>query len=125
MTFFGVDIRLIITVAVLVMSFGAGWTVQGWRRDAADKENIEAAQELQRENRRGANTAAAGHEKDREVIRTEFITITETVEKIVEKPVYRNVCFDDDGMRALRAAIRPGSTASQPGPAVPRSDGPR
>lgn len=122
MTFFGIDIRMVITIAILVMSFGAGWTVQGWRRDAADKERAEAAQELQRENRRGANTASSGHEKDREAIRTEFITITETVEKIVEKPVYRNVCFDDDGMRALRAAIGPGPAASKPGPAVPRSD---
>lgn len=122
MTVFGVDVRMIITIVVLVMSFGAGWTVQGWRRDSADKERAEAAQELQRESRRGANTASAGHEKDRESIRTEFITIKETVEKIVEKPVYRNVCFDDDGMRALRAAVGTRPAASEPGATLPRSD---
>ena len=43
MTVFGVDVRMIITIVVLVMSFGAGWTVQCWRRDSADKERVEAA----------------------------------------------------------------------------------
>lgn len=27
------------------------------------------------------------------------------VQKIVEKPVYSNVCFDDDGLRELNRAI--------------------
>jgi hypothetical protein len=43
-----------------------------------------------------------GHEADKDKLRTEFLTITQTVEKIVEKPVYRDMCLDDcDGLRAL------------------------
>lgn len=35
-----------------------------------------------------------------------FRTITRTVDRIVEKPSYRNVCLDDDGLSVARAAIR-------------------
>lgn len=31
------------------------------------------------------------------------------VQKIVERPVYRNVCLDDDGLRELNAAIADGN----------------
>lgn len=33
--------------------------------------------------------------------RTQYVE----VEKIIEKPVYRNICFDDDGLRELNRAI--------------------
>lgn len=32
--------------------------------------------------------------------------ITQEVERVVEKPVYRNVCLDPDGLRIARDAIR-------------------
>ena len=35
-------------------------------------------------------------------IKTEVIT--RTVQKIVERPIYLNVCFDDDGVSAVNAA---------------------
>ena len=38
---------------------------------------------------------------------------------MVEKPVYRDVCFDDDGLRLIGAAISGHSAASEPAPAVP------
>lgn len=65
--------------------------------------------------------AAAGHEADKVRIRTEFLTITEEVERVVEKPVYRDICFDDDGLRIIGAALSPSPAASEPAPAVPGS----
>lgn len=35
-----------------------------------------------------------------------YRTITNEVERVVEKPVYRSVCLDDDGLRLARDAIR-------------------
>ena len=114
--------RILIAVVVLAASFGAGWLAQGWRRDSLDLKEKEDAAELARENRRGANTAATGHETDKERLRVEFQTITETVEKIVEKPIYRNVCLDSDGLRALSAAIENRPAASESSGAVPGPD---
>lgn len=116
------QVRAAIAAVLLLASFLGGWTVQGWRRDSLDAEAVEASQELRRMNSRGANTAAEGHEKDKEAIRTEFQTITETVEKIVEKVSYRNVCFDDDGMRAVAEAIGNRPAASKPSDAMPKPD---
>lgn len=65
--------------------------------------------------------AAAGHEADKVRIRTEFLTITEEVERVVEKPVYRDICFDDDGLRIIGAALGPSPAASEPAPALPGS----
>lgn len=34
-----------------------------------------------------------------------YRTITRTVEKVVDRPIYRNVCFDDDGVRSANTAL--------------------
>lgn len=65
------------------------------------------------------DAAATGHETDKAQIRTQFKTIIKEVDRVVQKPVYLNVCLDDDGLRAARAAIGPAPAASQPAPAVP------
>lgn len=49
-----------------------------------------------------------------------YRTITQQVDKIVERPVYRNVCFDDDGLHAVNDAIAGKVTdPSKPDSAVP------
>ncbi len=110
--------------AALLIGLAVGgasiWRVQEWRHDAQDKERIEAAQETARLRARVADTAAVTHEDFKEKERVVYQTITETVDRIVERPVYRNVCLDADGLRELNAAVagsRP--AASQSAPAVP------
>lgn len=64
--------------------------------------------------------AAVGHEADKAQIRTQIKTIVQEVERVIEKPVYRDtVCFDDDGLRLIRAALGPAAAAGEPAPAVP------
>ena len=54
-----------------------------------------------------------------------YRTITKTVDRIVDRPVYLNQCFDDDGVRAVTDAIngtlappaKPDSTLSTTDPA--------
>lgn len=69
--------------------------------------------------------AAQGHERDKERMRVQFVTITEEVERVVEKPIYRDVCLDDDGLRILRRAIDGSEAASEPAPALPGPDSAR
>lgn len=82
------------------------WKVQQWRYDAKDKERIEAQQELDRNNRRVAQTASEGFENDRSKTDIKYRTREVEVEKIIERVVYRNICFDIDGLRQLNEAVR-------------------
>lgn len=66
------------------------------------------------------DVAAVGLEKDKAKIRTEFLTVTKEVERVVQKPVYLNICFDDDGLRIANAAIHPAAPAGQPASTLPR-----
>lgn len=100
------------------LSFGGAWKVQNWRHDAMEKERIENEAELQRIKARRVDVAAVAHEVFKEKERVVYEVITQTVDKIVERPVYRNVCLDDDGLRALNSAVTGTQPSSEPAPAV-------
>lgn len=116
--------NLYVIVAIALAAFASGgatsWKVQSWRHDAQEKQRMEQEAKEQGIRAQRIDTAASGHEADKKEIQAERVTITKTVEKIVEKPVYRDMCLDDDGLRALGAAIAPDPAASQPQGAVPR-----
>lgn len=92
------------------LAFGSAWKIQDWRHDAAELTRQEDAAELVRLAARKADVAAVSHEEFKERERVVYQTITETVDRIVERPVYRNVCLDDDGLAVLRQAINPSKT---------------
>lgn len=107
-------------IVAAVMAFSSAWKVQDWRHDAQEKQRLEAEQETQRMRARSADKASEGHEQFKETERVVYQTITETVDRIVDRPVYRNVCLDADGLRQLNAAIAGRQpAASEPAPAVP------
>lgn len=43
-----------------------------------------------------------------------YKTITKEVEKLVDRPVYRNVCLDADGLRLANSALRPDAPSGEP-----------
>lgn len=89
------------------LSFSAGWKVQGWRWAASERAALEEARVREEQLRAEIDKASTGYEADRAKLRTEFRTIFQEVERVVEKPVYRDrECLDDDGLRVLRSAIR-------------------
>jgi hypothetical protein len=108
-------------VIALAIGAAAGWSVNGWRHAALENERIAAAAEKRRMDAKVIDRAAEGHEQDKVRIQTEFVTITQEVERVIEKPFYvaSEQCLDDDGLRELNAARRPAAAASQPAPAVP------
>ena len=112
--------KLVLLLACLVAGFGAGvrWHAgQDAIAEQARQVNQRAQERLRRQN---ANTAAVAFEGDRVRIEKEFVPITQEVERVVEKPVYRNVCLDPDGVSALNAAIaRANGDPGQPGGTVP------
>lgn len=106
-------------VSAAVASTGA-WQVQNWRYESKEAARVENERELQRLQQRTAAVASTGHEKDKVQIQTKFVTITEEVERVVEKIEYRDrMCFDDDGLRAHAGAVRLTGNAAQPGYTLP------
>lgn len=102
-----------------VLAFGGAWCVQDWRYGSKEADRLEAAAEQKRMNEKAADVAASGHETDKAKTRVQFKTIYQEVDRVVEKPVYRNVCLDDDGLRLIQAAIGAQPAASQPAPTLP------
>ena len=107
-------------LAGVAISGAAVWRTQEWRHDSIDKQRIEAANETARLRAKGADTAAAGHEGFKEKERVVYQTITKTVDRLVERPLYSNICLDADGLRELNAAVNGRDPdTGQPTPAVP------
>ena len=106
---------------------GAGvWKIQSWRYEAKDKQRIEAQIELDRNNRKTAQSASEGFENDRSKTSVQYRTIEVEVEKIVERPIYRDrACFDSDGLRVIQQAIGATGNTGQPENAVPATAKPQ
>lgn len=116
--------QLVIALAIFAggLATGIKWHA-GQDAIAENKARIEADRDrLRRLDRHDA--AATGHEADKAALRTEFLTITQEVERVTERPVYRDMCFDADGVRLVNAAAGAAPAASQPARAVPGSAGP-
>lgn len=111
-------------IAGAIAAAGA-WQVQDWRYGAKEAERLEAGRRDRLIAEKRVDVAASGHERDKAEIVTEFITITETVERIVRAPFYvaahAPACLDADGLRELAAAVGGAAApAGQPARAVPR-----
>ena len=112
-------------LAGLALGGTAGWQIQGWRRDSADAERVQAeARDAFRRAER-ADGAAVRHETTRAAIRAQQQIITREVERVVESPVYRDVCLDAGGLQLVAQAAAAAASASQPAPAVPAASAPR
>lgn len=52
-------------------------------------------------------------EDERRKNKVVYRTITKEVEKIIDRPIYSNQCFDDDGVRLYNDALK-GTNSSKP-----------
>ncbi len=94
-----------VAALAVAIGFAGGWKTQGWRWDAADKQRLEQeAKEMHRATER-AQASSTTFEGKRSTNETKYRTVTVTLEKIVERPVYLSACFDSDGLRILNAQI--------------------
>lgn len=121
--------RLALLAAALVAAFVVGATVNGWRLNAkhgAEKlAAAKAAKEAYDAKAKQYNEASAALEAARNEREIVYRTIEKRVEKVVERPVYRNVCLDERGVQLINDAFA-GRTSdpAEPAPAVPAADAP-
>lgn len=110
---------------VAALAFTHGFAYKAGRaavRNAWDAEKLaisEAQAKITARRMDRIDTAAVALETDKAKIRTQFLTITKEVERVVQNPVYSDVCLDADGVRVVNASINPATAASQPTPAMP------
>lgn len=107
----------------LAVGFAGAWKTQDWRYGAKEAARLSAIAQAEKSRDKASYAAATTFEKGRTHVETVFQTITETVEVIVDRPVYSaTTCFDADGVQALRAAIGETAAPSTSGavPAVER-----
>ena len=114
---------VIITMAVfLLLSFiGSGvqtWRVEHWKEKAQSaksdcnakilklkEDQIAELQKKQNEINKVSSDYEA--EKSKQKVRVE--TVTRELQTVIERPVYLNACFDDDGMQQLNSLIAGGA----------------
>lgn len=58
-----------------------------------------------------ANQASADYEQLKSERQAKVESVTRTVQKIVERPVYFNSCYDSDGMHELNSLIKAGHSS--------------
>ena len=108
-----------IMIAGLALGFTGGWTTNGWRHDAQRAvEHAAAARDLAKRMDR-VDEAATAHEEFKAKEEVRYVERVKVVRQLVDRPVYRNVCLDGDGVRLLNDAIAGREGAGQPAPTVP------
>lgn len=104
-----------------VLSFEAAWKIQDWRQDAA---RYKAAQELaqsQRDNAKLVDRAAEAYQVKQADAEVRERVVVKEVLRVVQQPVYRERCLDDDGMRIIADDIDAANARRGIAPAVPAS----
>lgn len=97
--------KLIIVLAAALACFAAGVKWQIGIVAARDLKAVQDNARVQILRADKADQAADRYEKTKTKIETRYVEVEKEVQKIVDRPVYRNVCLDEDGMAALKQAI--------------------
>ena len=66
-----------------------------------EQKQLKALAEKQNE----INQVSADYETEKSGQRRQIETVTREVQKIIERPIYLNYCFDDDGVQQLNSLI--------------------
>lgn len=71
-----------------------------------EQKQLKALAEKQNE----INQMSANYEAEKSVQRRQVETVTREVQKIIERPVYQQHCFDDSGLQQLNSLINSDSS---------------
>jgi hypothetical protein len=115
--------KLILLIAVFVGGMGAGVKFHAGLVAERDLKATQEAAKVQIRRMDNIDAAANAHEKVKQVAKVRERIVVQEVERVIEKPVYRNVCMDDDGLRILSDDIASRNASGKPAPAVPGPSG--
>lgn len=106
-------------LVALAIGLTGGWQARAWKAGQDEAARLQVQAEAAQAAAARADAAAAGHETVRAGLQQQRRVLIQEVERVVEKPVYRDLCLDDDGLRIIAAAAGAAPTASQPSGAMP------
>lgn len=119
-------LAFLLLICLFLLNSKTGKLEQAEAKCTAQIQKIELAQQtaLNQANEK-ANQVSADYEQLKATRQVKIQTVRDTVQKIVERPVYRDRnCFDSDGMQQLGKAISFGQTklSSELDDTVPKPD---
>lgn len=113
----------LLALAIIGVLSGIAWKIYSAGQTAKQVEwEKAAAQQAKKETVQSTN-AATQLEAENAQAKIVYKTITRKVDKYIDRPVYRDECFDADGLRDANAALS-GQAAAPPRPdySLPRPD---
>lgn len=84
-----------------LLAAAATWRVQDWRYAEKEVARLQLEAEARKMREKAVSLASENHEKAKEKERVVYKVVTETIERIVGRPVYSNICMDEDGIMAI------------------------
>lgn len=96
--------RVLIPLALAIVLSGGGWMARGWYEDAQRLTAREAAEQAIHAAQARESTIAEQVESRLAHLKTTERVIDRGVIREIQKPVYRRVCIEPDGLRLLNAA---------------------
>jgi len=100
-------LAIFLLIALAVLNYRTGQLKVADQKCFEQIQKIERAQVLALAKQQDkVNKVSADYEKLRSEQRTKVETVTRTVQKIVERPIYLNRCIDDDGLQQINSLIQ-------------------
>jgi hypothetical protein len=107
-----VNICAILAALALLGGLGTGWQMRSWLEGKHEAERLQLAAQDARRRAEHGDAAAVRNEQGQAVQEARERVVTREVQHVVEKPVYRNVCIDADGLRILADDIAAANSTS-------------
>ena len=101
----GVQAKIVEYTLVIAIVAGAAYFVYDAGYDAAEEKALVVQAQADKDAREKYNLIEKKLEEKKNVRQENARVITKEVEKIVERPVYLDRCWDDDGLRRANEAI--------------------
>lgn len=106
--------KMILSGAVIIAAFIAGWVVKGAFDDSAELAAQKARQQLIDELRENEAHLANILERKLAELKANEKTIIRERTKLVDRPVYHNECIDADGVQLIERARTGQANTSKP-----------
>ncbi|MEN5171573.1 hypothetical protein ABE427_02385 [Acinetobacter higginsii] len=104
-------LAFLLVIALALLNHKIGQLKEADQKCTEQIQKIERAQvEALVKQQDKVNKVSADYEKLRSEQRTKVETVTHTVQKIVERPLYKSICFDSSGLSEINSLIKADNT---------------
>ncbi|RDF50902.1 hypothetical protein DWA20_08970 [Acinetobacter baumannii] len=105
-------LAFLLAISLAVLNYKTGQLKEAERKcqsqiQEIERKNLKALAEKQNQ----INKVSADYEQVKAEQNTKVEYVEREVQKIVERPVYKSSCIDDDGMQQLNELIKAGNTS--------------